>query len=161
MHSTQEPAQLLDGQHCATWHMKQLQTIYQISWSYCYQPACLAVIQVGSDPASSIYVRKKREACKAVGIQTFNHDLPVQTTQQHLLTLIKSLNEQPNIHGILMQLPLPQHIDKQAVIEAIDPKKDVDGIHPYTLADWHKNAQFFNLTPYGILYGSNMQNAQF
>jgi methylenetetrahydrofolate dehydrogenase (NADP+) / methenyltetrahydrofolate cyclohydrolase len=152
MHSTQQPAQLLDGQHCATWHMKQLKQHIKSHGHTATNPPGLAVIQVGSDPASSIYVRKKREACKAVGIQTFHHDLPVQTTQQHLLTLIKSLNEQPNIHGILMQLPLPQHIDKQAVIEAIDPKKDVDGIHPYTLGRLAQKCPIFQpCTPYGIL----------
>lgn len=152
MHSAPKPAQMIDGQYCATWHMKQLKQSIESHAHTASNPPGLAVIQVGSNPASSIYVRKKRDACQAVGIQTFNHDLPTQTTQKHLLTLIQSLNEQPNIHGILIQLPLPQHIDKQAVIESIDPKKDVDGIHPYNLGRLAQKCPTFQpCTPYGIL----------
>ena len=93
----------------------------------------LAVIQVGQDPASSVYVRNKRMACKEVGMNSFNHDLEVDISEDRLLKLIKELNENDEVTGILVQLPLPEHINETIVIESIDPKKDVDGFHPYTI----------------------------
>jgi methylenetetrahydrofolate dehydrogenase (NADP+)/methenyltetrahydrofolate cyclohydrolase len=93
----------------------------------------LAVIQVGQDPASSVYVRNKRMACKEVGMNSFNYDLEVDVSADHLLKLIKELNENDEVTGILVQLPLPEHINETIVIESIDPKKDVDGFHPYTI----------------------------
>ena len=90
----------------------------------------LAVILVGDNPASSVYVRMKRRDCAEVGLVSQDHDLPVETTQDELLALIDRLNASPDTHGILVQLPLPDHIDAQAVIERIDPAKDVDGFHP-------------------------------
>ena len=93
----------------------------------------LAVIQVGQDPASSVYVRNKRMACKEVGMNSFNYDLEVDISEDQLLKLIKELNENDEVTGILVQLPLPEHINETIVIESIDPKKDVDGFHPYTI----------------------------
>jgi len=93
----------------------------------------LAVVLVGSDPASEIYVRNKRKACDEVGFASRAIDLPEQTTETELLGLIKELNEDTQIDGILVQLPLPDHIDSAKVISAINPDKDVDGFHPYNI----------------------------
>ena len=90
----------------------------------------LAVIQVGQDPASSVYVRNKKNACAYIGINSVAHELPEETTQEELLDLIDKLNKYEKINGILVQLPLPKHIDEDVVISAIAPSKDVDGFHP-------------------------------
>ena len=94
---------------------------------------CLAVIQVGADPASSVYVGNKKKACAYVGIESLSYELPEETSQEGLLSLIDELNGKPEVNGILVQLPLPGHIDEDAVIRAIDPKKDVDGFHPQSV----------------------------
>ena len=94
---------------------------------------CLAVIQVGADPASSVYVGNKKKACAYVGIESLSYELPEETSQEELLSLIDELNGKPEVNGILVQLPLPGHIDEDAVIRAIDPKKDVDGFHPQSV----------------------------
>ena len=91
---------------------------------------CLAVIQVGSDPASSIYVGNKKKACDYVGIESLSYELEEHTSEQELLSLIDRLNRDDKVDGILVQLPLPEHIDENAVIRAIHPDKDVDGFHP-------------------------------
>jgi len=93
----------------------------------------LAVVQVGDDPASSVYVGSKRRACTEVGFHSEAHDLPASTSQAELLALIDRFNADPVIDGILVQLPLPGQIDAEAVIERIDPAKDVDGFHPYNI----------------------------
>ncbi|CAL8978963.1 Bifunctional protein FolD protein [Rhodoplanes serenus] len=90
----------------------------------------LAVVLVGDDPASAVYVRGKGKATIAAGMRSFEHRLPAETTQDALLALIARLNADPAVHGILVQLPVPKHIDPLAVILAIDPAKDVDGLHP-------------------------------
>ncbi len=92
--------------------------------------ACLAVVQVGTDPASTIYVRNKRRACEYIGIRSLLHELPENTSQEELLALIEQLNEDPKVHGILVQLPLPKQMDESVILKAIDPGKDVDGFHP-------------------------------
>ena len=96
-------------------------------------PPGLAVVQVGSDPASSIYVRNKRRTTEAAGMRSFAHDLPESTPQADLLALVDTLNRDPAVSGILVQLPLPKHIDVDLVTESIDPGKDVDGFHPYNI----------------------------
>ena len=93
----------------------------------------LAVIMVGDNPASQLYVRNKRKACAEVGIASFSHDLTAATSQSELLALIDRLNNNPEVDGILVQLPLPASIDTQTVIERIPPDKDVDGFHPYNI----------------------------
>lgn len=93
----------------------------------------LAVILVGDDPASAVYVRNKKRACEEVGIYSESYELPASTTQEELLKLIDKLNKKDDIHGILVQLPLPRQIDENAVILAIDPAKDVDAFHPYNV----------------------------
>ena len=87
----------------------------------------LAVVLVGEDPASAVYVRNKRAACKQVGFRSFGYDLPASTTQEELFALIDRLNADPAVHGILVQSPLPEHIDEDALVDRIDPAKDVDG----------------------------------
>ena len=90
----------------------------------------LAVIIVGEDPASQVYVRNKRRACEEVGFYSEAYELPADTTQEELNTLVDKLNANDKIHGILCQLPLPKHLDENQVILRIDPKKDVDAFHP-------------------------------
>ena len=93
----------------------------------------LAVVLVGEDPASQVYVGSKRRACEEVGFISRSYDLPIETDQQALLDLIDELNQDPTVDGILVQLPLPAHIDSTLVIERIQPDKDVDGFHPYNV----------------------------
>ncbi len=112
----------------------------------------LAVVIVGDDPASEIYVCMKHKACDEAGIRSFKHELPEDTSQADLLALIDELNANPDVHGILVQLPLPGHIDEEAVIEAIDPDKDVDGFHPENVGRMFigKDA-FLPCTPHGCM----------
>ena len=93
----------------------------------------LAVIIVGTDPASQVYVRNKRRACEEVGFYSEAYELPEATTQAELEALVDKLNADPNIHGILCQLPLPKHLDEESILLRIDPKKDVDAFHPYNV----------------------------
>lgn len=116
-----------------------------------HQPA-LAVILVGEDPASQVYVRNKHKACAECGIRSLQYELPASTTQQELLTLIQTLNEDDTVDGILCQLPLPRHLDEQAVILAIDPKKDVDAFHPVNAGRiMSGDYGFLPCTPAGIM----------
>src|SRR5512143_3539813 len=93
----------------------------------------LTVVRVGDDPASAIYVRGKRKDCEEVGIHSVEHHLPATTPQAELLALIGRLNADPTVHGILVQLPLPKHVDERAVLDAISPAKDADGFHPFNV----------------------------
>lgn len=112
----------------------------------------LAVIRIGEDKASHIYVEHKRKACARIGIKSFAYDLPFNTTEQHLLQLIQQLNEDTSVHGILVQLPLPKHINTEKIIEAIDYKKDVDGFHPYNVGRLAQGSPLLRpCTPYGII----------
>lgn len=90
----------------------------------------LAVIQVGNDPASTVYVGNKKKACEYVGIHSLSYELPEETTEEELLALVEKLNADDTVNGILVQLPLPSHINEDKVIQTISPKKDVDGFHP-------------------------------
>jgi methylenetetrahydrofolate dehydrogenase (NADP+)/methenyltetrahydrofolate cyclohydrolase len=112
----------------------------------------LAVVLVGSDPASRIYVKNKKAACAEIGIESFSHELPEETSEEELLRLIDILNGDAKVHGILVQLPLPSHLDEAKVIGAISPDKDVDGFHPYNLGKLLVGeARFVSCTPAGIL----------
>jgi methylenetetrahydrofolate dehydrogenase (NADP+)/methenyltetrahydrofolate cyclohydrolase len=112
----------------------------------------LAVILVGDDPASQIYVRNKRMACDECGLVSVSHDLPHSTTQTELLSLLERLNGDDSIDGILVQVPLPDHIDERVVIEAIDPAKDVDGFHPFNVGRLAlRNPLMRPCTPYGVI----------
>ncbi len=112
----------------------------------------LAVIQVGNDPASSVYVGNKKKACEYVGFRSLSHELPEETTQEQLLNLIDSLNKAEDVDGILVQLPLPKHLNEDEVIEAISPKKDVDGFHVVNTGNlWIGEEGFISCTPAGII----------
>lgn len=112
----------------------------------------LTVVLVGEDPASQVYVRNKGKASREVGIDSKEHILPDSTTEEELLTLIGELNASKDVHGILVQLPLPAHIDSDAVLEAIDPAKDVDGFHPYNVGRLMIGRPTLqSCTPYGIM----------
>ena len=112
----------------------------------------LAVIQVGTDPASSVYVRNKKNACAYIGIESLSYELPEETTQQELLALIEKLNEDDHVRGILVQLPVPAHIDENAIIRAIRPDKDVDGFHPQSVGAMTIGQKgFLPCTPAGII----------
>jgi len=126
-------ARLLDGKKlAATVHSKVSEQV-RVLTAQGARPPGLAVILVGNDPASGIYVRHKRRACLAAGFKSESFDLPADTREVDLLALIAGLNADPEIDGILVQLPLPGQISETAVIEAIDPAKDVDGFHPYNV----------------------------
>ncbi|MBB5173069.1 methylenetetrahydrofolate dehydrogenase (NADP+)/methenyltetrahydrofolate cyclohydrolase [Texcoconibacillus texcoconensis] len=112
----------------------------------------LAVILVGEDPASQTYVRSKQRACAEVGVHSELDELPASTTERELLDKIDKLNQAEHIHGILVQLPLPNHISEKAVIEAIDPNKDVDGFHPVNIGRMMVGEEgFLPCTPFGIV----------
>ena len=112
----------------------------------------LAVIQVGNDHASSVYVRNKKNACAYIGIESLAYELPEDTTEEALLGLIEELNQRTDVNGILVQLPLPAHINENKVIQAIDPKKDVDGFHPQSVgALCIGQPGFVSCTPAGII----------
>ena len=113
---------------------------------------CLAVIQVGDDPASSVYVGNKKKACAYIGIESLSYELPEETTQEELLALIGELNGREDVNGILVQLPVPKHIDEDAVIRAIAPEKDVDGFHPQSVGALCIGQKgFVSCTPAGII----------
>ena len=112
----------------------------------------LAVILVGNDPASQVYVRNKNKACEEVGFYSEMYTLPEETSMEQLLGLIEQLNESPQIHGILVQLPLPRHLDEEKVILAIDPRKDVDAFHPTNVGKiMIGNHSFLPCTPAGVM----------
>ncbi|MDO4316866.1 MAG: bifunctional methylenetetrahydrofolate dehydrogenase/methenyltetrahydrofolate cyclohydrolase FolD [Lachnospiraceae bacterium] len=113
---------------------------------------CLAVIQVGSDKASSVYVANKKKACAYIGIESLAYELPETTTEEELLSLIGELNRREDVNGILVQLPLPKTIDEDKVIRAIDPKKDVDGFHPVNVGCLNIGQEgYVSCTPAGII----------
>jgi methylenetetrahydrofolate dehydrogenase (NADP+)/methenyltetrahydrofolate cyclohydrolase len=112
----------------------------------------LAVIQVGADPASSVYVRNKKLACEYIGIKSVAYEVPESTTQEELLAIIEECNQNPEINGILVQLPVPDHIDEDTIIRAIAPEKDVDGFHPQSVgAMTIGEPGFLPCTPAGII----------
>ena len=112
----------------------------------------LAVVLVGDDPASAVYVRNKKRACEETGIRSESYELPCSTTEEELLSLIGTLNKKSDINGILVQLPLPKHIDENKVILAIDPKKDVDAFHPYNVGKIVTgDYDFAPCTPKGVM----------
>jgi len=112
----------------------------------------LATILVGENPASKLYVSMKHKACHKAGINSINHHLPEDTSEKELLELIDKLNKDPSVNGILVQLPLPDHINERNVINAMDPKKDVDGFHPYNVYEtFYKRGRLEAATPKGVI----------
>ena len=112
----------------------------------------LAVIQVGNDPASSVYVRNKKKACEYIGIRSLSYELPEETTEEALIELIEKLNKDETVNGILVQLPVPKHIDPDKIIRTISPEKDVDGFHPQNVGKLVIGEEgFVSCTPAGVI----------
>src|SRR3989338_8278701 len=126
-------ATLIDGKSLAQkFHEQIKEQVLALKAEHGIEPG-LAVILVGDHPASQVYVRNKIAACEKAGIKSFHHHLPLETPEEELLTLLQSLNQDPTVHGILVQLPLPAHLNTEKILDAIDPRKDVDGLHPVNL----------------------------
>ncbi len=146
------PAQLIDGKALAQ-EIRQgiAQDIEALVGQTGVRPG-LAVVLVGDDPASAVYVRNKKKACDTAGLYVDDHTLPATTTQEELLKLINQLNADPKIHGILVQLPLPSQIDSQTVLNAVLPEKDADGFHPYNIGRLVAGDPLFvPCTPKGVI----------
>lgn len=145
------PAQIISGTEIAKQIREELKKeIEELREKHNLIPG-LASVLVGEDPASQVYVGRKEKTCHALGIYSGRHDLPADTTEADLLALIEKLNKDPKIHGILVQLPLPKHIDSQKVLYAIDPKKDVDGFHPINVGKLMiGEPDYLPCTPHGI-----------
>jgi methylenetetrahydrofolate dehydrogenase (NADP+)/methenyltetrahydrofolate cyclohydrolase len=138
-------ARLLDGKRIADALLDDLAARVQARLAAGSSRPGLAVVLVGEDPASAVYVRNKRKACRKVGIEAIDFDLPASTSDQELAILIDKLNADPRIHGILVQLPLPGNRDASDLIHRIDPRKDVDGFHPENVG--HLALRQFGLRP--------------
>lgn len=146
------PAQLIDGKSIAREIREGVKEQVDARNAAGHRAPGLAVIQVGNDPASAIYVRNKRNACREAGIVSFEHDLDADITPEELLGLIDTLNADTAVDGILVQLPLPDHIEAHTIIERILPAKDVDGFHPYTVGRLAQRIPVLRpATPYGIM----------
>lgn len=145
-------AKILDGKAIAAELRASIKTEVDQLISQGKQRPGLAVILVGENPASQVYVRNKKNACKEAGFNDFAYDLPATTSQADLLSLIDELNERNDVHGILVQLPLPDHIDPETVIERITPSKDVDGFHPYNVGRLAtRMTKLAPCTPHGVM----------
>src|SRR5215469_3917542 len=145
-------AQLIDGRQLAEQVKGDVRRAIAAAMASGAPRPGLAVVKVGDDPASAVYVRGKRRACEEVGIVSLAYDLPAATAEAELLELIGELNADPRVDGILVQLPLPDHISRTAVIERIDPAKDVDGFHPYTIGRLAQRIPLMRpCTPYGVI----------
>ncbi|TDO16839.1 MULTISPECIES: bifunctional methylenetetrahydrofolate dehydrogenase/methenyltetrahydrofolate cyclohydrolase FolD [Halomonas] len=145
-------AQLIDGKSIAARVRQQVARQVQARRENGERIPGLAVVLVGEDPASHVYVRNKRKACEKAGIHSFMHELPADTAQQALEALIDRLNADPNVDGILVQLPLPEHLDTGPILERILPHKDVDGFHPYNLGRLAQRLPLLRpCTPKGIM----------
>ncbi|HEX4376272.1 MAG TPA: bifunctional methylenetetrahydrofolate dehydrogenase/methenyltetrahydrofolate cyclohydrolase FolD [Steroidobacteraceae bacterium] len=150
--STPTTARLIDGKFIAFNVLQQVRQEVTELRALGHRPPGLAVVLVGTDPASQIYVRNKRRACEEAGVHSVAHDLPAETSESDLLALIRQLNDDPAIDGILVQSPVPSQIRMRAVIETIDPAKDVDGFHPYNVGRLLQREPLLRpCTPYGII----------
>ena len=145
-------AKIIDGKAIAEQNLNKLkQEILERENNDIRRP-CLAVILVGDDPASSIYVNKKKSACENVGIKSVSHQLPTDTNQSKLNDLINTLNQDEDVDGILVQSPLPKHLDEELIIELISPNKDVDGFHPFNIGSLAiRQPRLRSCTPYGVI----------
>lgn len=149
-------ANIIDGKAIAAEIREQVRQSVLNRTENGQQAPGLAVVLVGESPASQVYVRKKREACAEAGVTSKAFDLPDNTSQDELLDLIKQLNNDNEIDGILIQLPLPEHIDTTTVLEAINPDKDVDGFHPYNIGRLAQRIPSLRpCTPYGVIHMLN------
>lgn len=144
-------SQLIDGKQISKQIKDELKEEVQ-RLSAAGRKACLAVVQVGDDPASSVYVRNKKKACAYIGIESKSFELPEETTEEELVSLVEDLNRDNEVNGILVQLPLPKHIDEDKIIRTISPDKDVDGFHPVSVGRlWIGEKGFLSCTPAGII----------
>lgn len=145
-------AQIIDGKAIAAEIRREIRARIDARTKNGHRAPGLAVILIGSDPASQIYVRNKRRACEEAGIESQDYDLAVDTPEAEILSLIGKLNADPVINGILVQFPLPDHINENAITEHITPIKDVDGFHPYTVGRLAQRIPVLRpCTPYGIM----------
>ncbi|HIO96796.1 MAG TPA: bifunctional methylenetetrahydrofolate dehydrogenase/methenyltetrahydrofolate cyclohydrolase FolD [Leucothrix sp.] len=145
-------ANIIDGKKVSVEVRKEVKEAVDKRITLGKRPPGLAVILIGGDPASQVYVGHKRKACKEIGIYSRSYDLPSETTQHELVTLINDLNSDPAIDGILVQLPLPDHLDSSLVIEQIHPDKDVDGFHPINVGRLALRIPGLRpCTPFGII----------
>lgn len=145
-------AQILDGKAIAESLKQDLKRATDIRLKSGKRPPGLAVVLLGADPASEVYVSSKRRGCEEIGFKSTSYDLPVTTTEAELLELINTLNHNSEIDGILVQLPLPVHINADNIIEHIAPHKDVDGFHPYNIGRLaQRNPQLRPCTPKGMI----------
>jgi methylenetetrahydrofolate dehydrogenase (NADP+) / methenyltetrahydrofolate cyclohydrolase len=145
-------ARLIDGKALALQVRERLARESAVVLARTGMKPGLATILVGDDPASHLYVKSKQKACDAAGIYIDDHKLPASTTQAELLALIEKENADPKIHGILVQLPLPKHIDSKVVLEAVSPDKDADGFHPYNFGRLVEGHPVFEAcTPKGVI----------
>jgi len=145
-------AQLIDGKKIAAEiRLEVAEKIKLLQKNHDVTPG-LAVVIIGQDPASQVYVRNKRNACEETGIKSTGYDLPASTSQEELIDLINQLNDDDTIDGILVQFPVPDHIDTATVIETIRPDKDVDGFHPYNIGRLAvRMPSLRSCTPYGVI----------
>ena len=144
-------AQIIDGKVIAG-QIKDELKIQVAAYKAAGVEITLAVIQVGSDPASSVYVNNKKKACEYIGMKSLAYELGEETTQEELLKIISNLNNRDDVNGILVQLPIPKHIDEDLIIKSINPKKDVDGFHPESVgALCIGQPGFVSCTPAGII----------
>lgn len=145
-------AQIIDGKAIAAELRQEIKGKVEARTAKGLRAPGLAVILLGADPASEVYVRNKRNACAEVGVNSISHDLSPETSQEDLLKLIDELNEDATVDGILVQTPLPAHIDTETVIERIRPDKDVDGFHPYNIGRLAVRLPTLrSCTPYGVI----------
>lgn len=145
-------AQILNGDQISIPIREQIAQDIRLRNKQGYRPPMLAVILIGEDPASQIYVRNKRNACNFVGINAVDYNLPVSISQIELLALINKLNKDPEVDGILVQMPLPFQINPSDIVESINPNKDVDGFHPYNLGRLAQGRPLLRpCTPAGVM----------
>ncbi|MCA9935297.1 MAG: bifunctional methylenetetrahydrofolate dehydrogenase/methenyltetrahydrofolate cyclohydrolase FolD [Anaerolineales bacterium] len=147
-------AQIIDGKAIAEKVREEVrQGVANMQAEHNYVPG-LATVLVGEDPASATYVRSKQRTCEQLGIRSIGHHMPADSTQEEVETLVRQLNADPNVNGILVQLPLPKHLDEEAILNSIDLEKDVDGFHPVNigrLAMKGRNPLFIPCTPAGCM----------
>ncbi|HEY8417747.1 MAG TPA: bifunctional methylenetetrahydrofolate dehydrogenase/methenyltetrahydrofolate cyclohydrolase FolD [Limnochordales bacterium] len=145
-------ANIIDGKAVAADVRRQVaEQVAELTRKLGFPPG-LAVIRVGEDPASKVYVTNKRKAAAQVGVRSWEHALPAETPREELLALIQRLNQDPEVHGILVQLPLPSHLDETEIVAAVAPEKDVDGFHPLNVGRlWEGIPGLVPCTPAGIL----------
>lgn len=157
-------ANIIDGKAIAAEVSEDIrQQVAELAEMYNYTPG-LATVLVGDDAASATYVRMKRRKCEELGIRSIGVELPTDTSQEELLQVVKDLNADPTVNGILVQLPLPKHIDEETILNAIDLEKDVDGFHPLNigrLAMKGRDPLFIPCTPHGVMVLLEKSGAQF